>query len=144
MKSIFTLLLILALIACSTKNSDDKASYEEWKEMQSFHLIMADAFHPYKDSANLAPAKTLAKEMSEEAAKWLSAPLPEKVNDEEMKSKLQNLNAGSQGFLKLVTDNSADSVVAQSLTDLHHLFHEIQEGWYGAGKEKEGDHKEHH
>ena len=141
MKSLFTIFLILTLAGCSTKNPDDKASYQEWKEMQSFHAIMAEAFHPYKDSANLAPAKSLAAEMANEAAKWVGAPLPGKVDNEEMKTKLQNLNTGSQTFLKLVTDSSPDSVLAQSLTGLHNLFHEIQDGWYGAGKE---DHKEHH
>jgi hypothetical protein len=140
MKSIFSIVFVLLLAACSTKNSDNsKTEGQEWKEMDSFHMIMAEAFHPYKDSANLAPAKTLAKDMADEAGKWAVAPLPEKVNNEEMKSRLQSLNESSQGFLKLINDNAPDSVVAKSLTDLHHLFHEVQEGWYGEAK-KEHEH----
>ena len=91
---------------------------------------MADAFHPFKDSSNLAPAKSLAKVMAEEATKWESSTLPEKVDNEEMKTRLHKLNADSQSFLKLTSSNAPDSVIGQSLTDLHHLFHEIQEGWY--------------
>jgi hypothetical protein len=134
--------LILSVVACTTKNSEETAEYQEWKEMQSFHLLMAEAFHPYKDSANLEPAKGLAKEMADEATKWLGTALPEKVDTEEMKQKLQDLNIGSQDFLKIVSESSADSLIAQSLSDLHHTFHEIQEGWYGAGKKDE--HSDHH
>ena len=141
MKPILSLFLFLFLAACSTKNAEDKGEYQEWKEMQSFHLLMAEAFHPYKDSANLEPAKALAKDMADEAARWSATSLPEKVNNEAMKAKIQNLSTGTQDFLKVVTESSADSVVAKSLSDLHDIFHEIQESWYGAGKE---DHQEHH
>jgi hypothetical protein len=109
MKYLFGFLLILSVVACATKNSEETAEYQEWKEMQSFHLLMAEAFHPYKDSANLEPAKGLAKEMADEATKWLGTALPEKVDTEEMKQKLQDLNIGSQDFLKIVSESSADS-----------------------------------
>jgi hypothetical protein len=136
MKPIFSICLVLVLAACSSKKSEsaDTAS-NEWKELDSFHTIMAVAFHPYKDSSNLAPAKSLAKSMADEAGKWASSTLPEKVNNDDMKAKLQKLSEGSQGFLKLTSESVPDSVVGQSLTDLHDLFHEIQEGWYSGGKE---------
>lgn len=142
MKYASAFILILLLAACTAKNSEQTAEYQEWKELQSFHLIMAEAFHPYKDSSNLEPAKGLAKEMAEEVTKWMGVALPEKVDNEEMKQKLHDLNIGSQDFLKVVSENAADSVIAQSLTDLHDTFHAIQEGWYGAGKKE--DHSEHH
>lgn len=119
----FAPLLILFSAACSTPS-------KEWRELDSFHLIMADAFHPYKDSSNLAPAKSLAKAMAEEANKWESSTLPEKVDTKEMKARLHKLNADSQSFLELTSSSATDSVLGQSLTDLHHLFHEIQEDWY--------------
>lgn len=135
MKITLSFLLLLSLVACSPKKAvQTEISSNEWKELDSFHMIMAEAFHPYKDSANLEPAKTLAQEMADEAGKWALATLPEKVDNEEMKSKLQMLNTGSQSFLKLTTESVPDSVVGQSLTKLHDLFHEIQEGWYGGRK----------
>jgi len=141
MKSVLSILSVLVMLACSTKNSGkDETNSKEWKEMDSFHMIMAESFHPYKDSANLAPAKTLAKEMTDEAAKWASATLPEKVDNDEIKANIQNLNKGSQGFLKLVNENAPDSVLGKSLTDLHNLFHKIQEGWYEGEEEKHEHH----
>lgn len=139
MKKIGMFVLAVVAIACGEKKTET-TEVNEWKQMDDFHMIMAESFHPYKDSSNLAPAKEMAKELADAAAQWASAALPEKVNNDEMKATLTQLNAGSQDLLKLVTDNAADSTVAKSLTDLHDTFHKIQEGWYGEGKKS----KEHH
>ncbi|HRG08628.1 MAG TPA: hypothetical protein PLJ08_08615, partial [Cyclobacteriaceae bacterium] len=65
---------IVVLAACSKKEetqaTEETAATEEandWAEMDSFHMIMAEAFHPFKDSANLEPVKALAEEMAVEA-----------------------------------------------------------------------------
>ena len=50
--------LLLLVIACSEKKS---SSPDEWPGMDTFHMIMAESYHPLKDSANLAPAKANAK-----------------------------------------------------------------------------------
>ena len=110
--------------------------------MQSFHLVMADAYHPYKDSSNLAPARSLAKELMEQASIWSEAPLPEKVSTEEMKTKLSELKDGTWNLVNMNIENAPDSVFAARLVELHDVFHKIQEGWYGAGKEGE-DHDHH-
>jgi hypothetical protein len=78
--------MFCGMLSCTSKTETTEATEsssadsEEWKEMDSFHMIMAEAFHPYKDSTNLAPAKKLAEEMAAEAEKWAAAELPEKVN----------------------------------------------------------------
>jgi hypothetical protein len=142
MKNLSLFALVLMLAACGGKKSESTdTEAKEWKEMDDFHMTMAEAFHPYKDSANLAPAKQLAKEMADGAAQWATLDLPEKVRNDEMKATLQKLSEGSQGFLKLVNENAADSTLGKSLSELHDTFHKIQEGWYGGGK-KEGH--EHH
>lgn len=142
MKNLLVLSLMLLVLACGQKQTETAADEpKEWADMDSFHMIMAESFHPYKDSANLDPAKQMAKEMADAAAKWVSNELPGKVNNDAMKAKLQMLNSGSQELLKLVSESAPDSVLGKSLTDLHHTFHEIQEGWYGGGEKKhEHDH----
>lgn len=138
MKNLLLLAFVLVLAACGGKKTESaETEAAEWKEMDDFHMTMAEAFHPYKDSANLAPAKQLAKEMADAAAQWATVELPEKVRTDEMKATLQQLTESSQSFLKLVNENAADSTVGKSLSALHDTFHKIQEGWYGGGK-KEG------
>lgn len=135
------LLLVLAFVltvACSGKKEEPKdeaaANSDEWPAMDAFHMIMAESFHPYKDSSNLEPAKVNAAEMATLAEKWANEPLPEKVNSEETKANLAQLKADAATFVQTV--QSGDSTkISQSLTSLHDLFHKLQEGWYGAGKE---------
>ncbi|HEY8935017.1 MAG TPA: hypothetical protein VIM65_07335 [Cyclobacteriaceae bacterium] len=117
-----------------------KEEADEWKEMDDFHMIMAETFHPYKDSSNLAPVKSHAGDLVVAAKKWIDSPVPEKVNSDEVKAKLNQLQEET-----LVLENSVktgpDSLIANSLTKLHTTFHEIQEHWYE--HKEEGDHEHH-
>jgi hypothetical protein len=134
------LLLSIFVLACGTKKDDhhEDAStskgQKEWKEMDEFHMVMAEAFHPFKDSANLEPAKSKVSELVAAADKWSNAPIPEKVNNEEMKTKLQGLKSESM-VLADVVQTGNDKAIGDQLVKLHDLFHEIQEAWYGGGHE---------
>src|SRR5690349_2440055 len=139
-----TLLAAGLLSACSgKKDSHDEHDHEhavskdEWKEMDDFHLLMADAFHPYKDSKDLGPAKAKAGELAAAAEKWANAPLPEKVNNEAVKAKLGQLKTRTASFVETAKSGD-DTKIGDELTKLHDQFHEIQEAWYGGG------HGEHH
>lgn len=132
------------IIGCNSKQADSHKQHEEhtstndWPEMDSFHMIMAETFHPYKDSSNLEPLKTNIEELKNEADKWASAPLPEKVNNDEMKKQVQQLEIDVEGLTELIKKGS-DEEIAKSLVALHNRFHEIQEGWY-KGEEKNESH----
>lgn len=133
--------MIALAVACGEKKNESAANNNEWPEMNEFHEIMADSFHPFKDSANLEPAKANAAEMAKVAGKWANAPLPEKVDNEETKTNLTQLVNDSDSFVQIV--QSGDSVkIGESLTALHDQFHKIQESWYGL--KKEGDHHDKH
>ncbi len=127
----FFLLTVVTYYSCSTKVQD------EWPEMDSFHLIMAEAFHPYKDSANLEPVKRLAAEMATEAEKWAAASLPQKVDNGEMKNQLNILKADARAFAEMIEGGAPDETIGSSLTALHDTFHSIMETWHGGGKHKE-------
>jgi len=132
-------------IACGTKKETEatetttdstSADTAEWKAMDDFHMIMAESFHPFKDSANLAPAKAKAAEMATAAEQWVAAPLPEKVNNENVKTKLAALKTKTAAFVE-TSKSTDDKVVGDALTELHDMFHELQEAWYAG-------HGEHH
>jgi hypothetical protein len=137
--------LLILIIACEGKKDTDSSqeqtaiekkdttattSARDWKEMDEFHMIMAETFHPYKDDANLAPIKQKAKELEDGAAKWANAPLPAKADNDEMKSKLQLLKTETANLTAMVKTSSDDAIGGQ-LTKVHDIFHEIQEAWYG-------------
>lgn len=143
MKKLTLILFVLAAVfvaACSGKKEEtapaadetETAAADEWPEMDAYHFAMAEAFHPFKDSANLAPVKVQAADLAKAAETWVNAPLPEKVNNDEIKTKLQELKAGSDALAQLVTTGT-DEEIGTSLTALHDKFHELQEAWYGGG-----------
>ncbi len=137
--SLFLSVVMASLVmACSGKKEsssvDGEAESDEWKEMDSFHMVMAESFHPFMDSGNVAPAKANAAAMEDLATKWANAPLPDKVNNEEVKRKLKTLQISTANFKAIVME-ADDKVIGDSLTNLHDLFHSIMESWY---------HNEHH
>lgn len=128
--------VVIVSIGCTSKKehhadeTEAQASHGEWKEMDDFHMVMAEAFHPFKDSSNLEPAKAYADSLVSAAEQWAEAPLPEKFkDDEEIRFKLNQLKVDASTFAKISREGD-DKSVGQSLTKLHDLFHEIQESWY--------------
>ena len=138
-KLLFLLCVTIFAVSCSSKKEGERkaeehvtatSTDEDWPAMDEFHMIMAETFHPFKDSANLEPIKTKASELAASAEKWLNAPLPEKVNNDEVKTKLQQLKTDAATLSETVK-SADDKTIGESLTKVHDLFHEIQEAWYG-------------
>jgi hypothetical protein len=147
MKKVISYLFILSVVAltlaCSGKKEETQTevSNEEWPGMDEFHMIMAESFHPYKDSANLEPAKANAAEMAQVAERWATAALPEKVNSDRTKATLTELKDATAAFVATV-ESGDEAAMGDALTNLHDLFHKLQEAWYGAGdghKHEEGE-----
>lgn len=142
--ALFAAALVFA-VACGKKGEDHDhdhgteatATDAEWKEMDEFHVIMAETFHPFKDSSNLEPLKTHAEHLAMEAEKWAGATLPEKVNNDEVKAKLEKLKTDTRALSDKIKAGGTDEEVGTQLTAVHDLFHEIQESWYSG-------HKDHH
>ncbi len=128
-------------IACSGKKdaADAVADSDEWPEMDEFHMVMAESFHPYKDSSNIEPAKANAAEMARVAEKWANAALPEKVNNDEIKANLAQLKSDATAFIQ-IAESGDTTKIGGALTDLHDKFHKLQEAWYAGGKEHHDKH----
>lgn len=148
----FKILVLISVLAigftsCSTKEKSVEAQSttsetdpNEWPEMDSFHMIMAEAFHPYKDSTNLEPVKRLAEEMAVEADKWEATALPEKVNTEEVKAQLNQLKSDTRTLADKIKEGASDEEIGSSLKALHDSFHGIMETWNGSGEKHEHQH----
>lgn len=126
---------LLALIcwSCSPKSESSDSSiesdYEEWTGMDEFHMIMAESFHPYRDSLNLEPTKRYAEEMVVLADQWISNELPGKVDNEEVKNLLKELKIAVDALADLIKTGS-DEDIGTSITNVHDVFHHLQEAWY--------------
>jgi hypothetical protein len=134
--------VVVVVASCGPKKSasadGDIQDEKNWKEMDDFHMVMAESFHPYKDSADLGPAKSKVGELVASADKWANSPIPERVKSEEMKEQLQSLKSETEVLADLVQKGNEDAIGTQ-LTRVHDLFHKIQEAWYA--DEHHHDHK---
>lgn len=125
---------LVCIIAFACRSND------VWPQMDEFHMIMAESFHPYKDSSYLEPAKANASQLAKSAEKWANASLPDKVDNDETKTNLNKLKMDADSFVQIA--QSGDSVkIGEALTALHDQFHKLQEAWYGGHKEGEGHDK---
>lgn len=144
LRSMVVLAVTLALLtSCGGKKeaSTEAADANTWAGMDAYHMVMAESYHPLRDSSNLAPAKANADALAAEAEKWAGAPLPERVNNDEMTTRLENLKASSRAFADKVKAGASDEELSAALTALHEEFHHIHEAWEGGHG---ADHKEHH
>lgn len=138
----YVLFVALALcVACSQKSNEAEDDVE-WKEMDEFHAVMADVYHPLKDSGNLEPIKKDAGALANVAKRWAQSKLPSKVDNEETATLLAQLEDGCEQLNQLVNDKASDDEIATKLTNLHDTFHTIMEKWYQSGKEDGAE--EHH
>lgn len=139
-RNFFTAMAIvfIAFWSCSTKpapptGQDGEGAMEAWKGLDDFHQLMAASFHPYHDSANVAPAKKLAGEIAVSASRWAQEKLPSRVDNDKVRQLLKDLESKAQALGDLV-EVGDDPAIGESLTSLHDTFHLLQEAWKGDGK----------
>ena len=143
--------LVVAFIAsclqdCSSKKEDHVHDREHGEQrstdgeaaaMDSFHLLMAETFHPFKDSADLGPIKDKAGELAAVAERWARQPLPTRIRNEKVKLKLQQLEHDARALADLVKTGT-DEEIGASLVRLHELFHELHYMWSSLPEGEDG------
>jgi len=136
-------LVIVALASCGNKEKTEateaESMDEEWVALDAFHTVMADVYHPLKDSGNLQPIKSRSEELTAEADNLADAKLPPKVDTEEVKAMISALQESVHGINDEVKAGAPDEQIKSLLEGAHALFHHIQEEWY-EGHEGEDKH----
>jgi hypothetical protein len=130
--SYVALMALLIFTACQKKAENVEsasADSDEWKAMDDFHMVMADMYHPFKDSANLEPARTGLVSFEAAVNTFADAPLPAKVDTDEVKASFASLKTDVEA-MKSATD---DATFGTALESAHTHFHEIMEAWHGGG-----------
>src|SRR6478609_7565400 len=128
-------LILVVLVSCGTKEKkeakDTESIDDEWVALDAFHTVMADVYHPLKDSGNLQPIKARSEELAAEADNLADAKLPAKVDTEEVKAMISALQESVHGINDEVKAGAPDEQIKALLEGAHALFHHIQEEWYG-------------
>lgn len=133
------LLSIILLVACtSSKQSKLVQQSKSWNEMDNFHMVMAELYHPFKDSANFKPVKMHHQELTKASEAWVKSTVPEHMNNEKIKLALLQLQQDVTGLTEAIR-GGVDKEIGKSLEELHALFHEIQSMWYSHSTKKSLD-----
>ncbi len=140
------LLMVGSMVACTGGKEHHEHDQQEsvdacdqWIAMDDFHLIMAESFHPFKDSADVGPARKNAAILASAAAEWLASPMPDGIDSAKIATTLQLLRRKTEAFVD-IAKNEDDATVGESLTAIHDVFHQLQEAWYANREEKMEDH----
>lgn len=137
----YILVAVLAIAAACGGGHKETAEGEEWKEMEEFHVVMADFYHPIKDEGNVGPIKAGADKLAAAAEKWAKAPLPTKVDNEEVKTYLGRLQDRSKALAENI-GTMTDDAIKEEMTSLHDIFHQAMDAWYHAPAAAD-EHKDH-
>jgi hypothetical protein len=138
LKYLLLLFTVITIVSCGKKEKPEETG--SWKELDTFHTIMAEAFHPLKDSGNVEPATRMMDQLATEAEKWAAAPLPEKVNTPEMKEMLNKLKTDLRKLSDDIKTGAPEDQIGTTFFDIHDQFHKIMETWNG----EKGEEHEHH
>ena len=122
MKKIACLFVAVFTLIAFTQAQEKKS----WKEMDDFHAVMSQTFHPAEEG-KLDPIKKRSQEMADKAVAWQNSTAPEGFDKEKVESSLKKLVKGTKELHKLVKAKSSDKVLKAKLAGLHDVFHEIME-----------------
>jgi len=103
-----------------------QAQKVKWAEMETFHTIMAQTFHPAEEG-KLEPIKTRSQEMLDKATAWKNSTAPEGYDQKAVKKPLGALVKGAKELNKLVKVKATDDAIKEKIASLHDVFHEIME-----------------
>jgi hypothetical protein len=119
----FACLFITAFTLVISARSQEKKT---WKEMEDFHTVMSQTFHPAEEG-HLDPIKNRSQEMVDKAVAWQKSTAPEGYDKKKVEASLKKLVKGVKELNTLIKAKTADKTVKEKLSGLHTIFHEIME-----------------
>jgi hypothetical protein len=123
MKIFGGLLFACLLLAANFVNAQHVSS---WKEMDAFHDVMSETFHP-SEEGDLKPIRSRIDEMVTKAKAWQKSAVPEKYDSKKAKPRLKELVKDSKALRKTIRKDGSDKEVTEQLSELHDSFHYIME-----------------
>ena len=107
-----------------------------WKELDAYHQLMMDTWHPAKGKNDMKPFKARANDMAA-AAKLLSMSTPPKGCDAPgLRKASTDLSPATADAAVLVARNASDAELKTALAALHERFEVLEKGCSAQAKAK--------
>ncbi len=117
------------------------AGGDEWKELEAFHSVMAETFHPAEEG-DLKPVRENAGDLVAKAKAWQASPIPAGFDKTLTTKSLKTLVAKCKDVQAGVKAKKNDAELTKLITEAHDAFHTIVEKCR-VKEEKKDDHEGH-
>ena len=108
--------------------SDDHHMMSGWKELDTFHSVMAATWHPVAKSKDLTVIRERAGALSDAAQAWAKSKAPKACETKEIQDAIAAVVSQSKSVAELVEKKAADAEVTSALRDVHDKFEIVEKG----------------
>jgi hypothetical protein len=120
MKNLLLAAAILLIVSIGFAGGDG------WKELEAFHTVMAETFHPAEDG-NLQPVRDRASDLLARATTWQASTVPLGYDREKTARSLTTLVDKCKQVEAAVKAKKSDTELMNLITEAHDAFHAIVE-----------------
>ena len=99
-----------------------------WKELDAYHMVMMQVWHPAKEKGDLAPIRARASALAASADSVAAATVPAACDTPVNRAEVAKVQAESRALAGLVAGNASDEAVLAALRSLHERFETVNRG----------------
>ena len=105
-----------------------------WKELDTFHEVMAATWHPVTKSNDLSVIRAKAGALSAAAATWARSAVPSACDTKANRDAIAAVAAQSKAVAALVEGKAGDAELKKALHDVHERFEVVEHGCHPGAK----------
>ncbi len=99
-----------------------------WKELDAYHQLVMDTWHPAKDKNDLAPTRAKSADLVKAAKALASSTAPKGCDTPKLKEAAAEVPRATQAVADLAAKNADDAALKAALKDLHDKFEVLAMG----------------
>lgn len=99
-----------------------------WKELDAYHMVMMQVWHPAKEKGDMAPIRAKAGALAASADVVAAAAIPGACDTPANRGDVAKVQAESRALAALVASNASDTAVLAALRALHDRFETVNRG----------------
>ena len=98
-----------------------------WKELDAYHMVMMQVWHPAKEKGDLAPIRAQASKLADAADVWAKAAVPSACDTPDNRSNIAKVQTESRALVTLAASGS-DADLKAALAAVHERFELVNRG----------------
>ena len=98
-----------------------------WKELDAYHMVMMQVWHPAKEKGDLAPIRGQAGKLADAADVWARATVPSACDTPDNRANIATIRTESRALVTLAGSGS-DADLKAALAAVHERFELVNRG----------------